>query len=47
MTALRRSDGIRGKFLVAAERYSRRNRFGYVIDETVDVVWSSAPKLAA
>ncbi len=47
VTALRRSDGIRGKFLVAAERYSRRDRFGYVIDETVDVVWSSAPKLAA
>lgn len=47
VTALRRSDGARGKFLVAQDRYSQRQRFGYVIDEAVDVVWSSAPKLAA
>ncbi|NLU64931.1 hypothetical protein HCA61_22090 [Rhodococcus sp. HNM0563] len=47
VTALRRSDNVRGRFLVAHDRYSQRHRFGYVIDEAVDVVWSSAPKLAA
>ncbi|WP_072815928.1 DUF7007 domain-containing protein [Rhodococcus zopfii] len=47
VTAIRRCDGTRARFQVAADRYATRGRFGYVIDETVDVVWSSAPKLAA
>ncbi|RYE40315.1 MAG: hypothetical protein EOP24_41290 [Hyphomicrobiales bacterium] len=47
VTALRRSNGVRGRFLVAADRYVQRGWFGYVIDEAVAVVWSSAPKLAA
>lgn len=45
VTARRRSDGARGLFLVDRARYrSAAGRFGYVIDETVDQVWTSAPE---
>ncbi|MCZ4587653.1 hypothetical protein O4328_28865 [Rhodococcus opacus] len=47
VTAHRRSDGTRGRYLVAADRYAKRGQFGHVIDESVDVVWSTAPELAA
>ncbi|MDH6284061.1 DUF7007 domain-containing protein [Prescottella agglutinans] len=45
VTARRRSDGARGLFLVDRDRYrSAAGRFGYVIDESVDQVWTEAPE---
>ena len=45
VTARRRSDGGRGLFLVDRARYrSEAGQFGYVIDETVDQVWTQAPE---
>lgn len=40
VTATRRSDGATGRFLVSADRYAARSKFGYVIDETLDRVWA-------
>ena len=40
VAADRCSDGATGRFLVSADRYAARSKFGYVIDETLDRVWA-------